>query len=120
MAGTQKRAAREAAPEPLRYDVRIHAVYQEGSCRAIASANINGSFAVRGIKVMEGANGLFAAMPSYKTGNGEYKDICFPCTKEARARMNEAVLNAYYQHLSQGQGVQGQKGQLEGPSGMGM
>lgn len=120
MSGTRKSAAKEAAPDSLRYDVRIHAVYQEGSCRAIASANINGSFAVRGIKVMEGANGLFAAMPSYKTGNGEYRDICFPCTKEARAQMNEAVLNAYYQHMAQGQSPRGQEGQLEGPSGMAM
>ena len=55
---------------------------------------------------MEGANGLFVSMPSYRAGNGEYKDICFPCTKEARIQLNEAVLNAYHQSLSQNQGGQ--------------
>ena len=52
---------------------------------------------------MEGTNGLFVSMPSYRTGNGEYKDICFPCTKEARSQLNEAVLNAYQQSLAQNQ-----------------
>ncbi len=42
-------------------------------------------------------------MPSYKAGNGEYKDICFPCTKEAKAEFDKAVLGAYQQTLTQGQ-----------------
>ena len=40
-------------------------------------------------------------MPSYKAGNGEYKDICFPCTKDARMEFDDAVLNAYQQALTQ-------------------
>ena len=101
-------AAQERGYAHLTYDVKIHSLYPEGSCRASASVNINGSFAVRGLKVMEGANGLFVSMPSYRTGNGEYKDICFPCTKEARSQLNEAVLNAYHQSLAQNQGGQSQ------------
>ena len=110
MAKTQKTAettgpgsAQERGYHPLQYDVKIHSLYPEGSCRASASVNLNGSFAIRGLKVMEGANGLFVSMPSYRTGNGEYKDICFPCTKEARSQLNEAVLHAYHQSLSQNQ-----------------
>lgn len=110
MAKTQKTAettgrgsAQERGYPPLQYDVKIHSLYPEGSCRASASVNLNGSFAIRGLKVMEGANGLFVSMPSYRTGNGEYKDICFPCTKEARSQLNEAVLHAYHQSLSQNQ-----------------
>ena len=105
-AGTtaQKAAAsQERGYAPLQYDVKIHSLYPEGSCRALASVNLNGSFAVRGLKVMEGANGLFVSMPSYRAGNGEYKDICFPCTREARSQLNEAVLNAYQQSLAQNQ-----------------
>ena len=110
MAKTQKTATAQPAAAvqergyaPLQYDVKIHSLYPEGRCRASASVNLNGSFAIRGLKVMEGTNGLFVSMPSYRTGNGEYKDICFPCTKEARSQLNEAVLNAYQQSLAQNQ-----------------
>ena len=88
-------------------DVKISSMYppgQQGGIRAYASATIDGCFAVRGLKVVEGGrDGLFVSMPSYRTGNGEYKDICFPCTKEARSQLNEAVLNAYQQSLAQNQ-----------------
>lgn len=106
----QTAAVQERGYAPLQYDVKIHSLYPEGNCRASASVNLNGSFAIRGLKVMEGANGLFVSMPSYRTGNGEYKDICFPCTKEARSQLNEAVLHAYHQSLSQNQD-QGSRGQ---------
>lgn len=72
---------------PTHYAVKIHSLRPEGSCRATASVNINGCFAIRGIKVMDSSKGLFVSMPSYRAGNGEYKDICFPCTKEARASL---------------------------------
>ena len=87
---------------PMQYDVRIHSIQFDGPCRATASLNINGCFAVRGVKVMESSKGLFVSMPSYKTGNGEYKDICFPCTKDARMEFEDAVLAAYQQALTQG------------------
>ena len=87
---------------PMQYDVRIHSIQFDGPCRATASLNINGCFAVRGVKVMESSRGLFVSMPSYKAGNGEYKDICFPCTKEARMEFDNAVISAYRQALSQG------------------
>lgn len=86
---------------PMQYDVRIHSIQFDGPCRATASLNINGCFAVRGVKVMESSKGLFVSMPSYKAGNGEYKDICFPCTKDARMEFDDAVLNAYQQALTQ-------------------
>ena len=86
---------------PTHYDVKIYTLRPEGTCRATASVNINGCFAVRGIKVMESSRGLFVSMPSYKAGNGEYKDICFPCTKDARMEFDNAVINAYQQALAQ-------------------
>ena len=112
MARTMKAAALEqaAAAEgtqstafPMKYDVKIHSIRPEGAMRANASVNINDSFAIRNIKVVEGSKGLFVSMPSYKAGNGEYKDICFPCTKEAREQFNDAVIGAYQQALTQGQ-----------------
>ena len=94
------RNVKEAAPK---YDVKIHSIRPEGTLRATASVNIYGDFAVRGVKVMDGTKGLFVSMPSYKAGNGEYKDICFPCTKEAKAEFDNAVISAYQQTLAQGQ-----------------
>lgn len=84
---------------PTHYDVKINTLRPEGTCRATASVNINGCFAVRGVKIMDGSKGLFVSMPSYKAGNGEYKDICFPCTKDARLEFDEAVMTAYHQAL---------------------
>ena len=87
---------------PTYYDVKIHTLRPEGTCKATASVNINGCFAVRGIKIMESSKGLFVSMPGYKAGNGEYKDICFPYTREARAELESAVVTAYQQALTQG------------------
>lgn len=47
---------------PMQYDVRIHSIQFDGPCRATASLNINGCFAVRGVKLMEGSNGLFVSI----------------------------------------------------------
>lgn len=85
----------------LHYDVKIQSIRPEGTLRATATVNINDAFAIRGIKLMEGSKGLFVSMPSYKAGNGEYKDICFPCTAEARKEFDQAVLSAYEQALTQ-------------------
>ena len=95
-------AAQERQILPMEFDVRIHSIRPNGSCRATASVDINGGFAVRGVKVMESSKGLFVSMPGYKAGNGEYKDICFPCTKETRQQFSDAVLNAYQQTLTMG------------------
>ena len=106
MAKTQTQAAEQTAPEktaeqtPVNYDVRIFGAKSSGTQRATASVNINGAFAVRGVKVLESNKGLFVAMPQYKVGS-EYKDICFPCTKESREQFNAAVMKAYEQTLSQ-------------------
>lgn len=107
MSTNQTPATTTAPPVPTptqsTFDVRIHSLRFDGSVRAIASVNINSDFAVRNVKVVEGSKGLFVSTPQYKAGNGEYKDICFPVTKEARERFNAAVLGAYEQALSQSQ-----------------
>jgi len=87
----------------LEYDINIYPSKAEGTLKASANVNINGQFAVRGIKVMEGVNGLFVSMPSFRTGNGEYKDICFPCTKESKADFDRNILEAYKQKMEQSQ-----------------
>lgn len=90
-------------PIPIKVDVKIGSIRPEGSIRAYASVNLNDCFAIRNVKVMDSTKGLFVAMPSYKSGNGEYKDICFPVTKEFREQLNNAVIDAYKQALTQSQ-----------------
>ena len=84
---------------PIHVDVRIHSIKTQGSVLANATANLNGCFAIRGIRVMDGKNGPYVAMPDYKSGDG-YKDICFPCTKEFKQAFDQVVLGAYQQELS--------------------
>lgn len=104
-ANTAQESTQTAAeqPIPMKVDVKIGSIRPEGSVRAYASVNLNDCFAIRNVKVMDGTNGLFVAMPSYKSGNGEYKDVCFPVTKEFREQLNNAVIDAYKQALTQSQ-----------------
>jgi stage V sporulation protein G len=88
---------------PMKVDVKISSIRPEGNVKAYASINLNDCFAIRNVKVVDSSKGLFIAMPNYKTGNGEYKDICFPVTKEFREQLNNAVIDAYNQALTQSQ-----------------
>lgn len=105
---TKSTNAQKKEDSRLYYDVKIQNTRTEGTLRATATVNINNAFAIRGIKVMEGSKGIFVSMPSYKAGNGEYKDICFPCTSESRKEFDQEVIRAYEQTLSQEKN-QGQK-----------
>lgn len=110
-ANTPKDVVQAAAeqPLPMKVDVKISSIRPEGSIRAYASVNLNDCFAIRNVKVMDSTKGLFIAMPSYKAGTGEYKDICFPVTKEFREQLNRAVIDAYQQALTQSQNPNQQK-----------
>ena len=91
---------------------------EDESFRATASVTIGGAFTAHGIKVISGSKGDFVSMPSYKSGDG-YKDIFHAVTAEAREQMNEAVMAAYEQKLSeqQGQGEElGDDDQSEAPA----
>lgn len=118
-AGKQiKNTAQEPAAgsaRPVQFDVRIQSIKPGDSIKGTASVNINGAFAVRGIKIIEGSNGLFISMPSYKAGN-EYKDICFPITQECRKQLNDAVLGAYEQALAQGQDTVAKHQRMQQPA----
>lgn len=85
--------------EPMTMDVRIFPVQKEGTVAAFASVTLGGCFAIRGVKVMRGKDGVFVAMPS-QNRKGEYHDVCFPCTKEFKQTFDQAVLAAYEQAMS--------------------
>ena len=86
----------------MKIDVRINSLTPgDGNVKAIASANLDDCFAVKNIRVVEGKNGLFVSMPSYKGADGEYHDLCFPTTPEFRKQLNSAVSEAYKQAIVQ-------------------
>ena len=76
-------------------DVRIRKMTKEGNMKAVASVTLDNEFAIHDIKIIEGDKGLFIAMPSRKTPEGEYKDIAHPISHEAREVLQTAVLDAY-------------------------
>ena len=76
--------------------VKVRKIEKEGSrMKGIASVLLDDSFAVHDIRVIEGEDGLFIAMPSRKTASGDYRDIAHPINSEVRAMFEEAILDAY-------------------------
>ncbi len=76
-------------------DVRLRKVNSENRMKAVASVTFDNEFVIHDIKVIESQNGLFMAMPSKKTPNGEFKDIAHPINKETREKIQNAILEAY-------------------------
>ena len=77
-------------------DVRVRLVDKEGlNLKATASVTFDNAFVVHDIKVIEGREGLFIAMPSRKVPNGTYRDVAHPINTEARADIEEKVYKAY-------------------------
>lgn len=76
-------------------DVRLRRVKTEGRMRAIASITFNQEFVVHDIRVIDGNNGLFVAMPSKRTPDGEFRDIAHPINSHTRAKIQDAVLEEY-------------------------
>ncbi|NLB41534.1 MAG: septation regulator SpoVG [Clostridiales bacterium] len=76
-------------------DVRIRKIGSDGKMKAVASVTFDNEFVVHDIKVIEGQNGLFIAMPSRKTPDGEYRDIAHPINSETRERLQDLVLERY-------------------------
>ena len=76
-------------------DVRIRKINEEGKTKAVVSVTFDQEFVVHDIKIIEGQNGLFIAMPSRKMGEGDFRDIAHPLTSETRAKIRDAILEAY-------------------------
>ncbi|HBF86653.1 MAG TPA: septation protein SpoVG [Clostridiales bacterium] len=82
-------------------DVRVRIVQKEDSkLKAVASITIDDCFVIHDIKIIEGSENLFIAMPSRKTSEGEYKDIAHPINTETRQTVIEAVLQAYREEIA--------------------
>ena len=76
-------------------DIRIKKVASEGKMKAVASVTFDNAFAVHDVKVIEGPEKLFVAMPSRRTPDGEYRDIAHPINSDMRNLLESKVLAAY-------------------------
>ena len=82
-------------------DVRIRKIASDGKMKAIVSVTFDNEFVVHDIKIIEGQNGLFIAMPSRKTPDGEFKDIAHPINTDTREKIQGSILDAYEKALNE-------------------
>jgi len=82
-------------------DVRVRKVSEEGKMKAIVSVTFDEEFVVHDIKIIEGQNGLFIAMPSRKMTDGEFRDIAHPINSETRTKIQQAVFAEYEKVLNE-------------------
>ena len=84
-------------------NVRVRVVEKENSkMRGFASVTIDDQFVVHDIRILEGDNGLFLAMPSKQIAPGEYRDIAHPINSEARKLFSDAILAEYEKEVKNG------------------
>jgi len=76
-------------------DVRIRKLKDDGKMKAVVSVTFGDAFVVHDIKIIEGQNGLFVAMPSRKVGESDYRDIAHPINSETRAELQDVIFKAY-------------------------
>lgn len=76
-------------------DVRLRKVETAGKLKAVASITFDDEFVIHDIKVIEGTNSLFVAMPSVKNAAGEFKDVAHPIKTELREKISRIVLETY-------------------------
>lgn len=76
-------------------DIRIRKIETEGKMKAVVSVTFDNEFVVHDIKVIESQNGMFIAMPSRKTPDGEFRDIAHPINSNTREKIQKAILERY-------------------------
>lgn len=76
-------------------DVRVRKINSEGKMKGIVSVTFDDTFVVHDIKIIQGQNGMFVAMPSRKTPNGEFKDIAHPIDPSTRKELEETIIKKY-------------------------
>lgn len=76
-------------------DVRIRKIDGQTRLRAVVSITIDDAFAVHELRVIEGKEGLFVAMPSREASDGTFRDLAHPINTETRALIEKAVLDKY-------------------------
>jgi stage V sporulation protein G len=76
-------------------DIRVRKVQDEGKLKAYITVTFDKEFVVHNIKIIDGHNGTFIAMPSRLTKSGEYKDVAHPINCDFREKLQNAIMEAY-------------------------
>lgn len=81
-------------------DIKIRKINAEGKMKAVVSVTFDDVFVVHDIKIIEGTEKLFVAMPSRKTPEGEYRDIAHPINAEMRQKLQSEIISKYEEALN--------------------
>lgn len=81
-------------------DIKIRKIISEGRLRAIVSLTLDNMLAVHDIKIVQGDERLFVAMPSRKDESGVFRDIVHPISPQSRKLFEEEILAAYEKHIA--------------------
>ncbi|RIL94320.1 septation protein SpoVG [Staphylococcus chromogenes] len=76
-------------------DVRLRKIQTDGRMKALVSITLDESFVIHDLRVIEGNSGLFVAMPSKRTPDGEFRDIAHPINSDMRQEIQDAVMKVY-------------------------
>ena len=76
-------------------DVRLRKIQTDGRMKALVSITLDDAFVVHDLRVIEGNSGLFVAMPSKRTPDGEFRDIAHPINSDMRQEIQDAVMKVY-------------------------
>mgnify|MGYP006278964233 CR=1 FL=1 len=82
--------------------VEIRPMKDEGNLKSFCSVVFDDVFIIHSVKVIEGSNGLFVAMPSREVGDGEYRDTAHPIDNDFRLELEEKVLEKYREEVGEG------------------
>jgi len=101
---TAREQAAQGGGQKLDISVKVYPA-QDNSKNLLATATVTlgGCFAIRGLRVLDSEKGAFVSMPQRKNAQNEYKDICFPTTKEGREMISQLVMDKYHEELNKGQ-----------------
>lgn len=76
-------------------NVRVKKIEDKNRLKAVATITLNECFVIHELRLIEGENGMFVAMPSKRNNKGEFRDVCHPINKEFRQVIEETVLQTY-------------------------
>ena len=76
-------------------DVRLRKIQTDGRMKALVSITLDEAFVIPDLRVIEGNSGLFVAMPSKRTPDGEFRDIAHPINSDMRQEIQDAVMKVY-------------------------
>lgn len=80
-------------------DIKIRKTMHEGRLRAVVSITIDNAIAIHDIKLVQGDERMFVAMPSRREDSGVFRDIIHPISSNIREEIEEKILNAYQNYI---------------------